>query len=73
MGAVPQGFEHELMTEEWTLAYGLVGALSLLLKDLSRATSLVDVNIAAGKAREDLADLLTEGPQELGELIHLGL
>lgn len=47
--------------------------LSELLGELSMARKMVDVNIAAGKARGDLLDLLVEGSEEPGELIDLSL
>lgn len=68
---------------------GVFFTLIELLNELRRATSLADVNIAAGKAWQSLADFEVEmlgptlvaelvelpahGPDELGEVVDLPL
>jgi hypothetical protein len=75
------------LDDPWTVVYGLVGILSLLLRDVARASSLLDVNVAAGAARQDLAsllsgrelaeglgvDLVDQPVEETGEVIDLAL
>ena len=51
--------------------YALGGVLLNLLDELRRATSLVDVNIAAGIAMVELAQLLGHGPEQASQLIQL--
>jgi hypothetical protein len=65
--------------DPWPIVYGMIGVLSLLLREIARAKELVDVNIAAGAARQNLVGLLggvelpVDGPEEPGELVDLGL
>ena len=53
--------------------YALGGVLLNLLDELRRATSLVDVNIAAGVAREELAGLLGPSQEKPDNLVQLKL
>lgn len=49
-----------------------IGAVLIdLLDEMKRATSLVDVNIAAGIAAAELVHLLGQSPEQAGQLIQL--
>jgi hypothetical protein len=67
------------LDDPWALMYGLVGVLSILLRDLALARKMTDVNCAAGAARQDMASLISGRlpielvAEELGEVVDLPL
>ena len=56
-----------------TVTNSVTGILVELLDGLRRATSMVDVNVAAGLAMTELLNLSVHGTEQAGELINLVL
>lgn len=71
MSAQPQSNPDEVATLPTALSRGIGEALLKFFDETRRATSLVDVNIAAGMMMVDLADLLGHSPEQTAQLIQL--